>query len=173
MHSVKEDILTSKIYAFIRKFYLSKMIKGALIGAVSFIAIWLIFNSIEYVSWLPNKGRLALLLTAALLYTFIFVFYFALPSLNLLRCRKKMTLKQASVLIGKFFPDIKDKLLNTLELSENINKNSDNELLIASVEQRTNSFKVFTFSDAVNLKENRKSLPSTLIKNSTSEFSVA
>lgn len=156
MHSVNEDILTSKIYAFIRKFYLSKMIKGTFVGAFSFIAIWLIFNSIEYVSWLPNKGRLALLLTAALLYTFIFVFYFALPSLNLLRFRKKMTLKQASVLIGKFFPDIKDKLLNTLELSENINENTDNELLIASVEQRTNSFKVFTFSDAVDLKENRK-----------------
>ena len=69
-----------------------------------------------------------------------------------------MSDKEAAVLIGKFFPEIKDKLLNTLQLTDNIDNNSDNELLIATIEQRTENLKTFNFSEAVNLKENYKYL---------------
>ena len=69
-----------------------------------------------------------------------------------------MSDKEAAVLIGKFFPEIKDKLLNTLQLTDNIDNNSDNELLIATIEQRTEKLKTFNFSEAVNLKENYKYL---------------
>ncbi len=69
-----------------------------------------------------------------------------------------MSYKEAAVLIGKFFPEIKDKLLNTLQLTDNIDNNSDNELLIATIEQRTQNLQTFNFSEAVNLKENYKYL---------------
>lgn len=69
-----------------------------------------------------------------------------------------MSDKEAAVLIGKFFPEIKDKLLNTLQLTDNLDNNSDNELLIATIEQRTENLKTFNFSEAVNLKENYKYL---------------
>ena len=69
-----------------------------------------------------------------------------------------MSDKEAAVLIGKFFPEIKDKLLNTLQLTDDINGNSDNELLIATIEQRTKNLQTFNLSDAVNLKENYKYL---------------
>ena len=152
------SILLSKIESFIKKFYLNKLIQGALIGSVILILFFLIFNGIEYFSWLSGKIRLILFITLISIFSLVSIFYFIIPSINLIRFRKKMSDKEAAVLIGKFFPEIKDKLLNTLQLTDNIDNNSDNELLIATIEQRTENLKTFNFSEAVNLKENYKYL---------------
>lgn len=150
--------LISKIERFIRKFYLNRLIQGALIGLVLIIALFLIINGIEYFSWLPQKGRLVLLLLFILGTLFVAIFHFAIPVANLIRFRKKMSDEQASVIIGKFFPEISDKLLNTIQLSNELSQNADNELLAATIEQRTEHLKPINFSDAVNLKENYKYL---------------
>lgn len=150
--------LISKIERFIRKFYLNRLIQGALIGLVLIIALFLIINGIEYFSWLPQKGRLVLLLLFILGTLFVTIFNFAIPVVNLIRFRKKMSDEQASVIIGKFFPEISDKLLNTIQLSNELSHNADNELLAATIEQRTEHLKPINFSDAVNLKENYKNL---------------
>ena len=151
-------ILKDKIESFIKKFYLNRLIQGALIGAVILILFFLIFNGIEYFSWLSGKIRLILFITLISLFSIVAIFYFIIPLINLIRFRKKMSDKEAAVLIGKFFPEIKDKLLNTLQLSDEINNNSDNELLIATIKQRTKNLQPIKFSDAVNLKENYKYL---------------
>lgn len=150
--------LISKIERFIRKFYLNRLIQGALIGLVLIIALFLIINGIEYFSWLPQKGRLILLLLFILGTLFVTIFYFAIPVVNLIRFRKKMSDEQAAVIIGKFFPEISDKLLNTIQLSNELSQNANNELLAATIEQRTEHLKPINFSDAVNLKENYKYL---------------
>ena len=155
---MSNSALISKIERFIRKFYLNRLIHGALIGLIMMIALFLIINGIEYFSWLPQKGRLVLLLLFILGISFVAIFYFAIPIINLIRFRKKMSDEQAAVIIGKFFPEISDKLLNTLQLSNELSQNSDNQLLIATIEQRTENLKPINFSDAVNLKENYKYL---------------
>lgn len=156
--NMSNSALISKIERFIRKFYLNRLIQGALIGLVLIIALFLIINGIEYFSWLPQKGRLILLLLFILGTLFVTIFYFAIPVVNLIRFRKKMPDEQAAVIIGKFFPEISDKLLNTIQLSNEYSQNADNELLAATIEQRTEHLKPINFSDAVNLKENYKYL---------------
>ena len=155
---MSNSALISKIERFIRKFYLNRLIQGALIGLVLIIALFLIINGIEYFSWLPQKGRLILLLLFVLGTSFVAIFYFIIPIINLIRFRKKMSDEKAAVIIGKFFPEISDKLLNTLQLSHELSQDSDNQLLIATIEQRTENLKPINFSDAVNLKENYKYL---------------
>ena len=151
-------ILNDKIESFIKKFYLNRLIQGTLIGTVILILSFLIFNGIEYFSWFSGKIRLVLFITLISIFSIVAIFYFIIPLVNLIRFRKKMSDKEAAVLIGRFFPEIKDKLLNTLQLSDEINNNSDNELLIATIEQRTKNLQPIKFSDAVNLKENYKYL---------------
>jgi len=155
---VRNSILITKIERFIRKFYLNRLIQGVLMGTILMIALFLIINGIEYFSWLPQKGRLLLLLLFVFGTIFVFIFYFALPIINLIRFRKKMSDEKAAVIIGRFFPEISDKLLNTLQLSNELSQNIDNQLLIATIEQRTEHLKPINFSDAVNLKENYKYL---------------
>ena len=151
-------VLKDKIESFIKKFYLNRLIQGALIGSVILIASFLIFNGIEYFSWSSAKVRLILFISLAFIFSIITIFYFIIPIINLIRFRKKMSDKEAAVLIGSHFPEIKDKLLNTLQLAEDVNINSENELLLATIEQRTKNLQPIKFSDAVNLKENYKYL---------------
>lgn len=152
------QVLLNKIDSFIKRFYLNKLIKGVLIGTIILIVTFLLFNGLEYFSWFSQRVRLGLFITITGIFAIIILFYFIIPLINLIRFRKKMSEHQAAQLIGKFFPEIKDKLLNTLQLSEKAVNNIDNELLIATIEQRTQNLKPINFNEAVNLKENYKYL---------------
>ena len=152
------NVLLDKIESFIKKFYLNKLIHGGLIGSVSLILTFLIVNAIEYLSWSSSKIRLILFISLVTLFSTLVCIYFIIPLFNLIRFRKKMSNEQAAILIGRFFPEIKDKLLNTLQLTNEVKNNSDNELLIATIEQRTKNMQPIKFSEAVNLKDNYKYL---------------
>ena len=150
--------LIGKIEAFTRKYYLNRLIQGVLVGAVLWIVFYLLINGLEYFSWFPPKGRLVLFLFLLAGSAFVIVYHFLIPLVNLIRFRKKMSVEQASVLIGRFFPEIKDKLLNTIQLSKQIESETDNALLAAAIEQRSARLSPIRFSDAVDLRGNLKYL---------------
>ena len=153
-----QNTLLGKIERFARKFYLNRLIQGVLVGAVLWIVFYLLINGLEYFSWFPSKGRLILLLFLMAGSAFVAVYYFLIPLFNLIRFKKKMSVEQAATLIGKFFPDIQDKLLNTIQLSNDLKERNEDELLAATIEQRTASLSPIRFTDAVNLKGNLKYL---------------
>ena len=150
--------LIEKIEGFTRKYYLNRLIQGVLVGAVLWIVFYLLINGLEYFSWFPPKGRFVLLLFLLAGSAFVLVYYFFIPLINLIRFRKKMSVEQASVMIGKFFPEIKDKLLNTIQLSNQAASDADNALLAATIEQRSARLSPIRFSDAVDLRGNLKYL---------------
>ena len=163
--------LIEKIEDFTRKYYLNRLIQGVLVGAVLWIVFYLLINGLEYFSWFPPKGRFVLLLFLLAGSAFVLVYHFLIPLINLIRFRKRMSVEQASVMIGKFFPEIKDKLLNTIQLSNQMeaSKNmvgpstdsgtsEDNALLAATIEQRSARLSPIRFSDAVDLRGNLKYL---------------
>ena len=150
--------MIEKIERFARKFYANRLIQGVLIGAALWIVFYLLVNALEYFSWFSSNVRFALFVLLVAGSAAVLVFYFLIPLVNLLRFRKKMSVEQAALLIGKFFPDIKDKLLNTIQLSDSLSSDTHNELLLATIEQRTEQLSPIRFSDAVDLKGNRKYL---------------
>ena len=150
--------LIEKIEGFTRKYYLNRLIQGVLVGAVLWIVFYLLINGLEYFSWFPPKGRFVLFLFLLAGSGFVLVYHFLIPLVNLIRFRKKMSVEQASVLIGKFFPEIKDKLLNTIQLSNQASADADNALLAATIEQRSLRLSPIRFSDAVDLRGNLKYL---------------
>ena len=111
-------VLIAKIERFAKKYYLNRLIQGVLLGAALWVVFYLLVNALEYFSWFSSKVRFALLLVLLLGSAFVLVYYFLVPLWNLVRFRKKMSHEQAALLIGKFFPDIEDKLLNMLQLSD-------------------------------------------------------
>ena len=161
--------LIEKIEGFTRKYYLNRLIQGVLVGAVLWIVFYLLINGLEYFSWFPPKGRFVLFLFLLAGSGFVLVYHFLIPLVNLIRFRKKMSVEQASVMIGKFFPEIKDKLLNTIQLSNQMEASkvgpstgsgtlNDNALLEATIEQRSARLSPIRFSDAVDLRGNLKYL---------------
>ena len=150
-----QQTLIGKIEQFVRKFYVNRLIQGVLVGAALWIVFYLAMNTLEYFSWFSSGVRRVLFAVFLAVSAVVLAVYFVVPLVNLLRFRKKMSHEQAALLIGRFFPEVDDKLLNTLQLSSATDAGSQ-QLLEATIEQRTAQLAPFRFSDAVDLRGNRR-----------------
>ncbi|MEO9852246.1 MAG: DUF4175 family protein [Reichenbachiella sp.] len=77
-----------------------------------------------------------------------------MPYLNLFRTKHQISDEEAAHIIGQFFPEIRDKLLNTIQLGSIAS--SDSSLILASIEKRTLEISPFEFSSSIDLKSNKK-----------------
>lgn len=163
--SHKESMLSSiqlileKVERYIRKYYLNRLIKGILLSFFLLLTGFLTVNLLEFVIWLPSGWRMVFFYSYIILFLYVAVFFVFLPVINLIQYRRKMTNSQAAKLIGKYFPEIGDRLLNTLQLNEIAAKTQDADLLLAAIEQRSKSLSFFSFELAVDLKSTLKLLP--------------
>ena len=69
--------------------------------------------------------------------------------------RQGINYETASKLIGSHFPEVNDKLLNVLQLNQN---SAQSDLLIASIEQKSQELQPIPFKSAINLESNTKYL---------------
>lgn len=74
--------------------------------------------------------------------------------MHLIRTRTQISDEEAARLIGRFFPEIRDKLLNTIQLSKI--SSADNSLILASIEKRTLEISPFEFNTSIDIKSNKK-----------------
>jgi hypothetical protein len=154
MSDARFNILLKKLTDYKRKYYFNTLLKGFLLTLTSLSAAYLFFTLLEY------YGRFNSYYREAFLYSYLVIFAFAsyqwllTPVLKLTALRKQISDEEASQQIGQFFPQIQDKLLNTIQL-RNLSS-QQNDLLAASISQKTNELSIFPFVDAINLKENRK-----------------
>ncbi|MFC4221738.1 hypothetical protein [Flagellimonas marina] len=147
-----QDIL-NKLEGFTKKYYTKQLIKGALLFLTLGLLFWLAIMSLEYWLWLSNNGRLALFVVFVIVEVYLLYTFIAVPASYLFKIRRGIDNREASKLIGKHFPEVDDKLLNLLQLSENTQKS---DLLLASIEQRAQSLGPVPFADAINFKESYK-----------------
>lgn len=149
--------LLEQIDGFIRKHYKNLIVKGLLLFLGVFLLTFLLVVTLEYFGRFSTVVRASLFFTFLLTNGFILVKYIVTPYLKLNALGKRINRFQAAEIIGGYFPEVSDRLLNTLQLSSNLNENSrDYELLRASVQQRSASLAVVPFADAIDIKENRR-----------------
>lgn len=149
--------LINQIDAFIRKYYKNELIKGSLYFSVIFLSSFILTTSIEFYGRFNSGIRGVLLFSFFGLNSFVLLKYFLIPFSKFYSFGKRINHEQASEIIGKFFPEIADRLKNTLQLNQTIQANEGNiELLRASVSQRAQQLNVISFSSAVNFKENKR-----------------
>jgi hypothetical protein len=154
------QILYHKIEEYKDKYYKNQLLKGGLIAISLLLSVFLFVNFIEYFGRFGTAFRGILLLFFLALSIYTAVFLIIKPLLHSFRVGERVSNSDAASDIGKYFPEIGDRLLNTLQLSTTSVVNND--LLLASIEQKSSKLKFFQFSDAINLKENRKYLKYSL-----------
>lgn len=120
--------------------------------ALGFI-FFLLVLSVEYFLWLNSTGRLVLLVLFIALEIYLLARFIIFPVIYLFRIKKGISEKAASLIIGKHFPEVDDKLFNLLELAEDKHKT---ELLLASIEQRSIQLQPIPFNKAINYRDNIK-----------------
>ncbi|MBS1535374.1 MAG: hypothetical protein JST78_09875 [Bacteroidetes bacterium] len=153
-------VIYQKLEAFIRKYYLNELIKGA-IFFVGLGLIYLLFTLfVEYFLWLKPLGRTLLFWTFVAVEVFLLLRYILFPIFKLLKFQKGIDYTQASSIIGNHFSEVSDKLTNFLQLSSH---QENSELLLASIDQKAQTLQPVPFSNAINIQANRKYLPLALI----------
>lgn len=145
--------IQNKLKGFIDRYYTSMLIKGV----VLFIALGFLFFlgvlGVEHFLWLGSTGRFVLLALFIVVELFLLYKYIATPLFYLFKIKKGISNKQASLLIGKHFPEVGDRLYNLLEL---VDDREQSELLLASIEQRSENLNPVPFVKAVDFGENLK-----------------
>ena len=146
--------LFEKLNNFIKRFYKNQLIKGAIYFISVSTIFFIIFSTIEYFSKLNVTNRTVLFWLYILINGSIAITYIIVPLLNLFRFGKRLTHKQAAKIIGSHFNEVEDKLLNVLELQEM--RTEDNDLINASVQQKTNMLAPIPFSKVIKYGDNKK-----------------
>ena len=150
------NILIKKLDQFIRKYYKNQIIKGLILTVTILFVFYLTIFVAEYFGRFTIKLRTIIFYTAIVISAGVFIKYILQPFFGLFKIGKIISRKQATYIISKYFPDVKDKLLNTIELHNLTDDNYSKDLIIASVEQRINDLKPVPFVNAINFKTNFK-----------------
>ncbi len=146
------------IERFIRKYFKNKLINGLLLSFLLISVVFLLFNFIEYFAFLPGTVRLVMFYSFLLLLAYLLVFQVGISAYRLLLYRKSMPLNDAARLIGRLFPnEVNDQLLNTLQLKQDLDKqSSDSDLLMAAIVQKEARLNKISFATAIHFFENRR-----------------
>lgn len=151
-------IINKKLDAFIKKYYLFKIVKGVFLLLGLYIFVLSIEAVIEYFNYLTINTKKIIFYFSNIFFLFLLLYYIVSPLLSLLQLKKSISKSKAAFIISNYFPDIKDKLLNTLELN-NQQENSDNsELLIASINQKSKDLTPVPFRNAINFNHIKRNL---------------
>jgi len=149
------EIIQNKLEQFIKKYYTNELIKGAILFFAIGLLYFLFTLFIEYMLWLSSIGRTILFWIFIVVELALFVRFIALPLAKLFKLQQGINYENASEIIGNHFPEVNDKLLNVLQLKQSSHQS---DLLLASIEQKSNELKPIPFKLAVNFKHNTKYL---------------
>ncbi len=147
-----EGILGQKLREYKRKFYLNRLIRNSIIGLIMLLGVWLSLAVFEYTFDFDTYSRLVLFVVLCASIFSFFVIGILWPLIHVAGFRRQISDEEAATEVGQFFPEIKDKLLNTIQL-RNENETS---LVIASINRRIEELTPFQFSKAIDLRLNWK-----------------
>ncbi|MFI8377795.1 hypothetical protein [Leeuwenhoekiella sp. NPDC079379] len=154
------EALEKKIEKFISKYYKNELLKGFLFFIAIGLTYLLLVLVIEYWFWLGSWGRGFLFWSFVGIESLLIFRFILIPVFRLFKLSKGIDYTKASALIGSHFPEVRDKLINTLQLKSSAD---DSDLIQASILQKSKELEPVPFSLAINYKANVKYIKYALI----------
>jgi hypothetical protein len=150
---MSQKTIKAKIEAYRSKRYRNDIIRGGLIFL--FISIITLFGItlLEDQFWFGSTTRMILFLGLLIISGFWAVLYVFKPIVELYRLRKGINSEDLAREIGFSFPEVKDKLLNYLQLSEDP---ENSQLTLAALDQKKANLQLVNFESSINIKKNLK-----------------
>lgn len=150
-------LIEKKLRKFSKKYYLNQIFKGLIFCII--VSIFLIFSFLlfEYIFYLNTSIKFFVLLFLILFFFFSFFILIFIPVFKYFGVLKGLTEKEKNEIIVDHFPDIKDQLINIIELKDqNFSDFISNELVYASIDQKVNNIKFYSFAESISFKKNLK-----------------
>jgi Domain of unknown function (DUF4175) len=152
------SLLIEKLDDFIRKYYVNQLLRGALYSVAAILGMFILLNVMEYYFYFSTGVRKVLFYgfiggSAVALWRWV-----GLPLGHYYHLGKVIGHEQAATIIGQHFTEVKDKLLNILQLRQQGANALHSDLIMASVNQKSEEIKFVPFKSAIDLGKNRKYL---------------
>ena len=154
------EYLIKQLDAFIRKYYLNKIIRGLLWTSGVLLGLWLIFGLLESQFYFDKGVRKVFFYTLVITGMGTLGYWILRPLMQYFNLGQVISRDQAATIIGDHFSNVEDKLLNVLQLEDSIHQNSSvsKRLIEASIEKKASELRITPFKNAIDLSKNRKYL---------------
>ena len=150
------QLLLEKLDAFIRKFYVNKLLRGVLYSLGSILLLYLAVSLLEYYFHFSSGGRKLLFFGFILSGLTALGWWVVRPAMGYFHLGKVIDHDQAASIIGTHFTNVEDKLLNILQLKRAANTQEATDLIHASIDQKAAQLKPVPFVNAIDLKGNKR-----------------
>lgn len=147
-----ENILLKKLSSYKRKLYLNQVVKGTILSIILLVGITYVGSLLEFGFQFDSSSRAFLFFFLLISFLGVFSYWVIYPCLHLFKIFPTISDEKASVEIGKYFPEINDKLLNTMQLWNT----EKSDLAFASIDKRIDELKVVPFVNAIDFRVNWK-----------------
>ncbi|MDG1571502.1 hypothetical protein OZ410_04185 [Robiginitalea sp. M366] len=138
--------ILGKLKGFYVRYYQRQLVIGLILTLVVGGLLVILMAGLEYWLWMGQRARLVMFWFLALILLGLVLHYLLRPALYLFRIRKGLSAEEGARIIGRHFPKIGDRLLNLIELGQ---EQERSELLLASIEQRSEALKGVNFTQAL------------------------
>ena len=160
-------LLVDKLDGFTKKYYLNQLIKGALFFVGFVLLTYLLFLYIDYQFEFGISGRKVLFYSLIITSLAALFFWVLRPLFNYFKIGKTISDEGAARIIGEHFSEVEDKLLNVIELQDQLSHTDQTDLINASIDQKSEKIKFVPFKSAIQYSQNKRylkySLPPVLL----------
>ncbi len=158
------ELLIAKLDEFIRKYYVNQIVRGVLLSVGVVLAAFTLTALIEHFVFNNLQPSAAVAPRKLLFYSFLGLslsaigVWVAIPLVHYFRLGKIISHERAAQIVGEHFQQVKDKLLNVLQLKRQSLSMADASLIFAGINQKTEELKPVPFTQAIDLTKNKKHL---------------
>lgn len=153
------DHLIGKLDAFIRKYYKDQLIRGSLYAVGLLVAVFLGAALLEYFGRFGTTARTILFWGGVFAMLFVIGRFIALPLFRLLRLGPIISHEEAARIIGDHFGEVRDRLVNTLQLRQMAPRDTEQaDLIDAAIIQRSRDLSAVPFTSAIDFARNKRYL---------------
>ena len=154
----RQDILQA-LDAFIRKYYKNLLIRGVLYAIGIVFTLFLAVVLLEHFGWLSRLVRGLIFWLGLVSVAAVVGWLVVRPLLKMAGKGKRISREEAAKIVGRHFPEVSDRLLNLLQLMGDFSRESEeSNLLVAAIEQKTETLRPVPILNAVDFKGNKKYL---------------
>lgn len=149
-----QERIRENISAFRKRYYTNLLVKGVLLTQSVVLAYFVLAAIFEYAFWLNPfaKTLVVVVFVATVGYC---AYRFLRDPVQFWLARRGMGDEESARIIGNYFPQIQDRLLNLIQL---LNVKQESTLAVASVEQKSTEFEPIRFESAIDLSGNTRYL---------------
>ncbi len=152
------EALYANIQSYKRKYYKNLLLKGSLLAISAFLGAFAIVSILEYFGNFSSTFRAVLFYSFISVSIFSLVYWVIIPIYQLFTLDKQLPHNEAAKQIGRYFPQVQDRLLNVLQLHSSNTTAQSSDLYQASIEQKASQFAPISFADAIHYEQNRRYL---------------